>query len=138
MHHFGMELDAVEGTVAMADGGDRGVGRVGDDPEIGWYAGEMIAVAHPDGEKISQPVKERRGLINLQLGATVLPLRRPVDLPAAEVADHLQTVADAENGDLLREEGGIGQGGLRAIDRRGSTREDNPLRLDLRQLGRGD
>ncbi len=121
VHHFGMELNAKNFPVAMANRGNGCIVGMGDDIESLRQRREMIAVAHPHCQRRRQTGKQLCGHVDAQLGAAIFTARCFFNLAAQHKGQSLQTVADAENGNIQIEELGPGQGRINGIYRRGAA-----------------
>ena len=99
MRHLRVPLEAVEGLLAVAEGGDgRRVG-VGEDLEVEWETVDGVAVAHPDPLPRPHPLEDALRRIDDRLPGTVLHDLSFPHIAAVEVCEELVAVAEAEDGD---------------------------------------
>ncbi len=138
VHHLGMELHGVELARLVGDGGEGRVLRGGDDAEARRQLGHAIAVAHPDllpVARLPHAVEQGRGLLDQKLGAAELAVVARLDRAAELLGHGLLAVADAQDGHLGGEDGGVGRG-RGALDHRGrAAREHDGLGVELFQRG---
>ena len=117
VHHFGVELHAVELARVVGDGRERRAVRHADGAEAVRQLGHAVAMAHPDLRALAlrpDAIEQRRLVDDLKLGAAEFAVMPAFDL-AAERGDHgLLAIADAEHGHLRIEDGVVhaGRAGL--------------------------
>ena len=138
---LGVELHGVEAARRVADDGEGGVRRGGEDLEARRQRGDAVAVAHPDllaaGEE--EAVEERVAGVagGGEIGAAELGVVAALD-PAAERVHHrLLAVADAEHRHAEREDLGVGAGAAGVGDAGGAAGEDDRLRAEGGEEGGG-
>ncbi len=102
MHDFRMKLYPVQPFRLVADRADGGIGAVPDRFEVTGDSGQMIAMAHPDGDGCfrtrSKPRKEIVRIFHDQLCTSVLPSRRFIHFASQLQRHELEAIADAQNG----------------------------------------
>ena len=120
---LGMELDAVQPSGPILEGGDRRRRRAGRDLGARGWSRHRVAMAHPHG-LLGREVVEELGVVRLELGLAELGGARALD-GAAEVARHeLHAVTDAERRDPEREDLGVQVRRAVGVDRGGAAGED--------------
>ena len=100
VHHFGMELHAVETARIVGDGRERRAGRDADGAEAGRQPRHAVAMAHPYGSLLADlehALEQRRLVDDLQLGAAELAGVPAFDLAAERRHHGLLAIADAEH-----------------------------------------
>jgi hypothetical protein len=98
----------------------------------------MVAVAHPDVERIWQIAEQRRRIADRDGGRSILAVRGRLDTAVEGAGDELHAVADAEDGHHAGKDPRR-QGGRAGIVNAGWTsRKDDPLRLQPRDVLLGD
>ncbi len=134
--HFRVELQAVDGAVAVADGGDRASVGAGERHEIAVHDVDLIAVAHPDGG-FQRHIGKQVGAFadrlrdDVALSAAELPALGRMDLAAEQVGGELHSVADAEYGDVEIEDGGVAVRGVGSVDAGRTAGQDEAGRFQL-------
>ena len=141
---FGVELDGPDPAFLVRDcrecvGRDRGAPKPG-----GEFQG-FVAVAHPYLDGSGQAFEELDGgVLERDLGVAVFALGGRADLSAEMVDDEVQSVADAEGGQVELEKRGVGFRSVGIVDGRWATGEDDAERLvgfnfrDGRRAGEDD
>ena len=97
VHHFGMELHAVDPAVQLGDCGDMSVVGAGDDVEIRRRRLEFVAVTHPDRHALRQVAEQGRVARRTDPRVAVLPGSGVGDLAFVVMPHELQAVADPED-----------------------------------------
>ena len=135
VHDLGVELDGVEASALVLEGGDRRRGRCGGDTRARRRGRDRIAMAHPH-DLPGGKVVEERGLA--ELGVRLPVFRDVVRLDvAAEVAGHqLHPVADPERRDAQLEHRRIELRRPLGVHRGRAAREDQGARVVGPDLGR--
>ena len=136
MDDLGVELDAEEGTLAVPEGGVRGVPRVGQDLERGGEFVHLIPVAHPDLEASGQAGEQVLRPVHQEVGRAVFTPRRPRHLAAAEIRQDAQAVADPQDRHAQVQDSSIGSRGIGLVDAGRAAREDQGLGSEGPDLGR--
>ena len=136
---LGVELEAKDLAVEVADGGvgrRRGVRE--DDKALGQLA-QLVAVAHPHAGGRRDAGKERggRGGIKRNIGLAKLAVIAGLHLALEVPRDLLEAVADAEDRHAVRPDSGVHVGGALLVHRVGAAREDDALGLEL-EIGKLD
>ena len=123
VHHFGMELHAVEAPLVVGDRGERRALAHRNDAKPRRQGLDPVAVAHPHllaGTLGPQPGEQRAVIGDLDEGAAELAMVRGRD-PAAELGAHqLLAIADAEHRHAGLEYAWRGER-RRRLDHRGGT-----------------
>ena len=135
--HFGMELYAVEPALLVhirRHGGKIGV--TGGAEALGQRRDE-IGVAHKHVRRHGAAGKERERGVQRDGEYAVLALRACLDRSAAEMADELHAVADAEHGNAQLQHGFIAGRGIVAVYAVRSAGEDDALRRHRADLLHG-
>ena len=87
-------------------------------------------MAHPDRRLAFEAVEERAGVVLVDDGKAVLPLRGGYDAAAQLVREQLHAVADAQDRDAALEYPRLGQGRAVLVDGRGAAGEDDALQVE--------
>src|SRR5690606_7044476 len=92
---LGVELDAEDAPLEVADRGEGAVVAAGDDVEAGGQRGDAVAMAHPDvDERVDlEAVEDAIGLRHGEAGRAVLALVGALYLAAQEATEELHAVA---------------------------------------------
>src|SRR5262249_43057126 len=130
-----VELQAVHRPAEVAHRSDRASVSRGQGQEVAVDRLHLITVAHPDvslgGDTLEQPA------------ALMHAAGRPAELAhatrfhraAENLTGELQTVADAEDGDVQVEDGRVALRGARLVDTGGAAGQDDAARLQLGDAG---
>ncbi len=108
VHHFGVELHAVDLALVIGDRGERRAVRDADAAEALRQLGHAVAVAHPDLRALAlapHPVEQRRLVHDLDLGAAELAVMPAFDHAAKRGDQSLLAIADAEHRHVRIEDG---------------------------------
>ena len=135
VHHLGMKLEAVETPPAVGEGGNGGIGGVGDDrPAVG-QGGHPVAVAHPHVVAVAgrDAGKQVGAVVDLEVGKSILAFRGFRHAAPHGLVDDAHAVADSEEGHGQPEQLGLDRGGVAAVDARGSAGQDDAGGLEPRQ-----
>ncbi len=138
MVDLGVELDPVEGALAVAHGGGGAVLGGGQDLEVPSADLGLVAVAHPDGGFAGDAAEEAVVVGDRQVGAAVLAVVGGGDLGAEELGAEVHAVADPEDGDVEVEELGGAGGGSSAVDAGGAAGKDDAFEPVAGQFLGGD
>src|SRR5262249_54048235 len=119
-----MELQSVNGSRAMANGGDRAGIRGGQRDEILADGIHLVAVAHPGNRFAGNPGEQAVGFLNADMRTSKLAAARGLHLAAERLAGELHAVADAEHGNAKVEDRRVELRRSRLVDAGRSTGED--------------
>ena len=136
--HFRMELHRVVAGRNVFNGG-HGARSTRDEPEAGGEFVRLVAVRHPDRERLRQSAEEGGAFQNRDLGVAVLALAGGVNRASERVRHELQSVADSEHGQSEVEHFGISRRRVDVINRAGTAGENDADRIvaaNLLQFGR--
>ena len=133
--HLGMKLEAVEAPSAVGKGGDGGVAGMRDHRPVLGQRRHPVAVAHPHalaGARV-EAGEEIRGVVDGEVGETVLALRGFGHAAPHGLVDDAHAVADAQKGHGQPEQLRSHRGCAAAIDAGGSAGQDDAGGLEPRQ-----
>ena len=134
MHHFRVELHAVEFALVIGDRGAGGVVRVGQNLKPAGQLGARIAVAHPHGGTVFHVGEQVGGIIHKQGRFAIFA---PIGCfhEAAQLLHHqLHSVANAQHRNAQVPEFRVAQGRTIGIDGTGAARQNDALGAKLPQL----
>ncbi|MPM59468.1 hypothetical protein SDC9_106310 [bioreactor metagenome] len=139
MHHFGMELDAVELALCDRDRAEFGVAGGRQHFEGGVRrGGHFVAVRHPDlnfpgqsGEKLAAVAGDP------EHGFAIFARGAGLNLAAEREGHDLEPVTDAEHWNAELENGRIALRRVGVVDAGGAAGENDALRIDRLDLFRG-
>ena len=135
--HFGVELHAVEPALFVhIRRHGREIGVAGGAEALGQRRDE-VGVAHEHIRRLGAAGKERERRVERDGEYAVLALGARRNRSAAEMADELHSVADAEHGDAELQHGLIAGGGIFAVYAVWSAGEDDALRRHRADLLHG-
>ena len=95
--HLWVELDAVDSAALVFYGRIWRILRMGQRRESGRHSHDAVAVAHPDGVLVRHALQKAVRAVQINMGAAVLPLLRPLDLPPIQLRYELYAVADTQD-----------------------------------------
>ena len=129
VHHFGVELDPEETTVAILHRcHPRPIGGgYGDEPVRG--LGDLVLMGHPNLLLLGQIPEQDRVAGHDEIGVAVLGASRVGDRAPGQVGDQLVAVTDAEDGDSHLQDGGVHAIGALGIHRGRAAGEDEAHRV---------
>ena len=130
--HLGMELDAEERPTLGPEGCHGKVRRRGHRDEARRGLIDVVAVGAPHDHVVvsAEAFEDPLGLVDPQVGPPVLPLPRH-HRPTGSMGDELHPIADAEDGNVQLQDPGVESRAFLAVDRRGATRQHDPLGTPL-------
>ena len=139
VNHLGMELQAPNGRVAMANGREGGMAAARNDLETRREGQHAIAMTHPDHvfALAIEPPEEGVIPLDLQMGASVFAIFRRLHLSAQSQDQQLKPVADAEDGNAQFEDSGVDIRGTLLEYARGPAGEHDPSRIKILQRIQG-
>ena len=137
VHHFGMELHAVEAALRVLERRHGRVIRRRDDRRARRWGDHGVAMRHPHGLILGQR-REQLSTGCVQLGAAELRHVGAVDTAAELEREQLRAVADAEGRDAELEERRIEPRRAVGVDGRGSAGEDQRARVAALELVDGE
>ena len=136
VHDFGMELDAVELSAGVLEGGNRRVLGRGDGERTRGRLDDRVAMRHP-GRLILWQGRKQRALARAHPDLSVLARTGLIDAPAQLEREQLGAVADAECGNAELEDRWVDLRGAVCVDRRRATGEDQRDGIAPPDLGDG-
>ncbi len=132
--HLGVELQAVDRPLAVAEGGVRRVVAAGERLEIGAETRHAVAVAHPHARAAAADREQRIHARDADVRRAELLVRGAIDAAAERQVEHVHAVADAEHGRAALaqqlEHLGARRGRVVLVDARRAAREDDARRLE--------
>ena len=134
--HFGMELQAVDVALGVADDRVWRVFGFSKRTEAGGEFGDFVAVAVPDIQCCRKFVEEGAFRVAFEFSRAVFAFGRALDLAAESVGDELHAVADAEHGDAEIVDFAVHLRRLGRVNARWTAREDDSRGLQLGDGGR--
>ena len=135
VHHFGMELHAVDFTFGLLDGRNMAVVGTGDDVESRRRRLEFVAVTHPDRHALGQVAEQGRAARRPDPRAAVFPGPGVSDLAFVVVPHQLQAVAYPQDRPAGLEYGRIGMGRVFPVHAGRAARQDDAGDVAFRQFG---
>ncbi len=136
--HLGVELHSEDAGLSLLEHRDRSVGGGSGGDEPGRDLDDGVEVAHPHRELRRLLVQQETVTRPGQCGSAVLA-PTGVNDGATQLQGHeLRAVADTQDGDAQFVDGQVEQRGTLHVDRLGAAAEDDPRRVVLGDLGRGD
>ena len=135
---FGVELHGPDATVFVGDGGE-GVGGNGCSFEAGWQFEGFVTMAHPDLNGGGKTFEELDGSVfEGDFGVAVFALGGGANFTTEVVNDEVESVADAEGGQVELEECGVGFGSVCVVHGGRAAGEDEAERVVGLDFGNGD